>query len=177
MRGKRDSGKRYPPSGKSTLERIYRARSYYLILLPFLLFIFVFKYIPMYGITLAFKDYKIRSGIMGSPWVGLKYFKQLFHSMTFQEVLGNTIVISLQKLIFCFPGGIIMALFINEIRNSYVKKTFQTISYLPHFISWVIAASFVNDVLSLRGPVNAVIQALGMDPVYFRQMPGSSGAC
>lgn len=160
-------GKKRAVSGKRLLTRIYRARMYYLIMLPFLVFIFVFKYIPMYGITLAFKDYRIRSGIMGSPWVGFKYFEQLFRSLTFQEVLGNTIIISLLKLFFCFPVPIILALFVNEIRNRHVQKVFQTVSYLPHFISWVIAASFINDVLSLKGPVNSILQALGGEPVYF----------
>lgn len=164
---KKKSDKVRLPAGKGLLTRLYKARTYYLILLPFLIFIFVFKYIPMYGITLAFKDYKIRSGIMGSPWVGFKYFKQLFHSLTFWEVLRNTIMISLQKLFFCFPAAIILALFVNEIGNRHVKKVFQTVSYLPHFISWVIAASFINDVLSLKGPINAVLLSLGREPVYF----------
>lgn len=151
----------------SLLQRMYKMRTYYLLLLPFLAFIIIFKYVPMYGITLAFKDFKIRYGIMGSPWAGMKYFQQLFESYSFFEVLRNTIIISLEKLIFCFPIPIALAIFINEIRNERVKKTFQTFSYLPHFISWIIAASFVEDIFALQGPINTVITALGGKAVYF----------
>lgn len=153
--------------GPGLLRRIYKMRAYYLLLLPFLTFIMIFKYLPMYGITLAFKDFKIRRGIMGSPWAGLKYFRQLFEAFSFYEVLRNTIIISLEKLIFCFPVPIILAIFINEIRNDRVKKTFQTCSYLPHFISWIIAASFVDDIFALNGPINTVINALGGKSIYF----------
>lgn len=149
------------------LRRIWKMRAYYMLLLPFLAFIIIFKYVPMYGITLAFKDFKIRYGIMGSPWAGFKYFEQLFNSFSFYEVLRNTIVISLEKLIFCFPAPIILAIFINEIRNDRVKKVFQTFSYLPHFISWIIAASFVSDIFALKGPINTVITALGGEKIYF----------
>jgi len=149
------------------LRRIWKMRAYYMLLLPFLAFIIVFKYVPMYGITLAFKDFKIRYGIMGSPWAGFKYFEQLFNSFSFYEVLRNTIVISLEKLIFCFPAPVILAVFINEIRNERVKKTFQTFSYLPHFISWIIAASFVKDIFALKGPVNSIITSLGGEKIYF----------
>lgn len=153
--------------GRRTLKGIYKMRVYYLLLLPFMGFIVVFKYIPMYGVTLAFKDFRILEGIMGSPWAGLKYFRQLFESYSFWEVLRNTIIISLGKLVLCFPAPILLALFINEIQNERVRKTFQTFTYLPHFISWVIAASFLTDVLALGGPINAVIQAFGGSPVYF----------
>ena len=149
------------------LRRIYKMRAYYLLLLPFLACIILFKYVPMYGITLAFKDFKIRRGIVGSPWAGLKYFRQLFEAYSFFEVLRNTIIISLEKLIFCFPIPIVLAIFINEIRNDRVKKTFQTVSYLPHFISWIIAASFVEDIFALNGPINSIIRLLGGESVYF----------
>lgn len=149
------------------LRRIWKMRAYYLLLLAFLAFIVIFKYLPMYGLTLAFKDFKIRYGIMGSPWTGLKYFKQLFNSFSFYEVLRNTIVINLERLIFCFPAPIILAIFINEIRNDRVKKTFQTFSYLPHFISWIIAASFVDDIFALNGPINTIIQLLSSEKIYF----------
>jgi len=134
---------------KSLGKRFMENRSYYLMLLPFIALIIIFHYFPMYGITLAFKDFKVRKGILGSPWAGFKYFEQLFGALSFWEVMRNTIIISLQKLIIGFPMPIILALFINEIRNERLKKTFQTFSYLPHFISWVIAASFVSDIVSL----------------------------
>lgn len=152
---------------ESLLKRIYQMRAYYLLLLPFMAFLIVFRYAPMYGITLAFKNFRIRSGILGSPWVGMKYFNQLFESLSFFEVLENTIVLSIMKLVFSFPVPIILAIFINEIRNERVKKTFQTFSYLPHFISWVIAASLIRDVLALKGPLNQIIQLFGGEPIYF----------
>jgi len=142
-------------------------RVYYLLLLPFLAFIIVFKYLPMYGITLAFKDFKILKGISGSPWAGLKYFTQLFESLSFAEVLRNTLIISFEKLLFSFPAPILLALFINEVKMPLAKKAFQTCSYLPHFISWIIAAALIEDLLSLNGPVNAVNVMLGGQPVYY----------
>lgn len=147
--------------------RIWKMRIYYLLLIPFLTFIFVFKYKPMYGVTLAFKDFKIIRGISGSPWAGFKYFEQLFRSFSFFEVLRNTLIISLGKLLFSFPAPIILALFINELRAPRLKKVFQTCSYLPHFISWIIAASIIKDVFALGGPINAVRQLFGAEPVYY----------
>lgn len=149
------------------LKRIYKNKFFYLLLVPFIAFIIVFKYFPIYGITLAFKDFKIRKGIIGSPWAGLKYFKQLFESYSFWQVFANTVIISLEKLVFCFPAPIILALFINEIRSEKAKKTFQTFTYLPHFISWIIAAAFINDLCSLNGPINTVLASLGLKKVYF----------
>lgn len=138
-----------------------------MLLFPFLIFVAVFKYVPMYGVVLAFKDYKIRKGIIGSPWAGLKYFEQLFSALSFKEVLANTLIINLMELVLYFPVPIMMALFINEIRNQRMKKTFQTVSYLPHFISWVVLAPILKDVLALNGPINTIIKALGGTPTYF----------
>lgn len=149
------------------VKRIYKNRAYYLLLLPFFMFIIVFKYLPMYGVTLAFKDFRILDGIAGSPWAGLKYFRQLFEAASFWEVFRNTIKISLLNLCLCWPVPIILAIFINEISNQRLKKVFQTVSYLPHFISWIIAASLISDVLALDGPINSVIQALGGKSIYF----------
>ena len=138
-----------------------------MLLLPFLIFVAVFKYVPMYGVVLAFKDYKIRKGILGSPWAGLKYFEQLFSALSFKEVLANTLIINLMELVLYFPVPIMMALFINEIRNQRMKKTFQTVSYLPHFISWVVLAPILKDILALNGPINTIIEKLGGTSIYF----------
>ncbi len=154
-------------AGQGLLKRIYKNRAYYLLLLPFMIFLFVFRYKPMYGIVLAFKDFKIREGIMGSPWAGLKYFNQLFEAASFWEVLSNTLIISLMNLAFSWPVPIVLAIFISEIGNRRVRKVFQTASYLPHFISWVIAASLITDVLALNGPINALLGMVGRGPVYF----------
>jgi len=155
------------PVRTSLLRRIYKGRVRYMLLLPFLIFVAVFKYVPMYGVVLAFKDYKIRKGILGSPWAGFKYFEQLFSALSFKEVLANTLIINLMELILYFPVPIMMALFINEIRNQRMKKTFQTISYLPHFISWVVLAPILKDVLALNGPINTIIEKLGGTSIYF----------
>ena len=142
-------------------------RFYYLLLVPFLACIIIFKYNPLYGITLAFKDFKILKGIAGSPWAGFKYFEQLFNTASFWKVLKNTLILSGYGLVISFPMPILLALFINEIRNDRIKKTFKTITYLPHFISWVVAASLFKEIFGLIGPVNEVIAALGGDKIYF----------
>lgn len=122
----------------------------------------------MYGIIMAFKDYYPTLGLSGSEWVGLKHFKTLFTGLYFLPVLKNTIIISIYKLIFGFPAPIILALILNEIKNQRFKKVTQTISYLPHFLSWVIVAGVFIEFLSpSRGLINYVIQALGFEPIYF----------
>lgn len=145
---------------------------YLLALIP-VLCIIIFNYIPMFGITLAFKDYSIRKGIMGSPWAGLKYFKQLFHTPIFPDILKNTVILSLEGLIIGFPFPIILALAFNEIRNAKVKKTLQTVSFAPYFISTVVVVSIVNQIFSYRyGVVNEVLNLLGMESVNFAGEPG-----
>lgn len=164
---KRNGGRSFRRPKESLAKRIYKNRTYYLMILPFLIFLLIFNYAPMYGLTLAFKDFRVLDGIMGSPWAGLKYFERLFSGFSFKQVLNNTIVISLMNLFFGWPVPIILAIFICEIGNERVRKTFQTISYLPHFISWVIAASLIEEMLSLTGPINTIIQNLGGNAVYF----------
>jgi putative aldouronate transport system permease protein len=144
----------------------------YLFFLPAAAIIIVFHYIPMYGITIAFKDFMIRKGILGSPWIGLYHFQRLFESGKFWQVLNNTIIISLLKLVFGFPAPVLFAIFINEIRNMKFKKAVQTISYLPHFLSWVVVAGMLMDLLSpSHGVINYIIQLLGGTPIYFMAEP------
>jgi len=145
-------------------KRIWKYRYQYMLVLPAIAFLFVFCYIPMYGITLAFKDLKPLEGILGSPWVGFKHFKRLFDAYSFWEVVRNTLMITFGKLIFSFPMPIILAIFINEIRNEKVKKLFQTASYLPHFLSWVIVSSIAATILGLQGPIAAVVEWFGGEP-------------
>jgi len=122
----------------------------------------------MYGIVLAFKDYRFRLGILKSPWVGLENFYTMFRGIDFPKVFRNTVIISFYKLIAGFPAPIILALLLNEVRNKTYKKTIQTISYLPHFLSWVILAGVFIQLLSpSQGPVNYVIKLLGFEPIYF----------
>lgn len=140
---------------------------YLLAIIPFL-FVLIFSYVPMYGVLLAFKDFSIRKGIFGSPWAGLKYFKQLFSIPIFPAILKNTITLSLQSLIIGFPFPIILALAFNEIRNKRLKKTLQTISFAPYFISTVVIVSIVFQMFSYRyGVVNVFLNKIGMDSVNF----------
>jgi putative aldouronate transport system permease protein len=139
----------------------------YYMLLPGLLFFILFHYVPMYGVVLAFKNFKIMQGIMASPWVGLDHFNKVFADPNFYRVLKNTIVISLYKITFTFPIPIIFALLLSEITNNRFKKLVQTVSYLPHFISWVIMAGIFISIFSLNGPVNVIVKLFGADPVLF----------
>ena len=130
--------------------------------------IFVFRYMPMYGILLAFKDYKIRDGIWNSAWNNFAHFQMLFKSYNFIRVMKNTLIISLQRILLEFPAPILFALMINEVTHMRYKKIMQTISYLPHFISWVVLGGIISEVLSpQRGIINYIITAFGGEPIYF----------
>ena len=144
--------------------QIYRYRYVYLLILPALAYIILYRYVPMYGVIIAFKDFKAPLGIVGSPWAGLKHFQTMFGSAQFVRVMRNTIVISGLKLLIAFPMPILFAILLNEIRRARVKRVVQTISYLPYFMSWVVVGGIVREMLSLRGPVNWVIEQLGGTP-------------
>jgi len=153
---------------RSTIKQYKKHKSLFLLFLPVLVYFFVFKYLPMYGIVIAFKDYYPRIGVFKSEWVGFKNFEKLFSGIYFLPVLRNTLIISFAKLIFGFPMPIILCLLLNEVKNMKFKKTIQTISYLPHFIGWVVLAGIVKEVFSpSRGIVNYIIQALGGEPIFF----------
>ncbi len=146
----------------------WRQRYLLLMLLPALAYFVIFHYIPLYGVTIAFKDYKFTEGILGSAWVGLKHFRRLFALESFWQVFKNTLVISLWKFLVGFPAPIIFSLILNEVISSKFKKCVQTISYLPHFVSWVVLGGILTQLLSpSTGPVNIIIKALGFDPIYF----------
>jgi putative aldouronate transport system permease protein len=143
-------------------------RALVLLFLPGLVYYAVFCYAPMYGVQIAFKNFIFRLGIMKSPWVGLENFRLLFSMGSFREVFRNTLIISSLKLIFGFPAPIIFALLLNEMRALRFKKAVQTISYLPHFVSWVILGGlFIQFLSPSTGPVNMVLKSLGLKPVYF----------
>lgn len=146
----------------------WKYRYLFLLFLPALLYYIVFCYGPMYGIQIAFKDYSLTKGISQSPWVGMKYFERLFSMKGFWSVFWNTITISGLKLIFGFPIPIIFALLLNELRQKHFKKVVQTISYLPHFLSWIILVSLFTQLLSPSiGPVNQILKAMGLNEIYF----------
>jgi putative aldouronate transport system permease protein len=143
-------------------------RCLYLIMVPAIAYFIIFRYIPIYGITLAFKDYRITEGILGSPWVGLKNFRDMLAGTTFLSVVKNTVLLGLQKMLWGFPAPILLALCINELKGLRFKKAVQTITYMPHFLSWVIICGVFMQALSpSTGPINLVIKALGGAPIYF----------
>ena len=166
------SMRRAEKTKKPLLKRMYEYRHMYLMLLPAIAAMLLFNYGPLYGIQIAFKNFKPRQGIVGSAWVGLKYFERMFREASFLEVFVNTLTISGLKLAFCFPAGVFYALLLNEIRQVRLKKAAQTISYLPHFISWVVAGGLISSMFSLNGPVNALIKALGGKPEIWLSKQG-----
>ena len=137
----------------------------YLFILPTLVFLFIFHYLPLYESKLAFQKFKI---IGPNEWVGLKYFKILFSHSSFYNVLLNTIIISLMKITFTFPIPIILALTLNEVRKATHRKFFQSILYIPHFLSWVIISGIFISMLSINnGAVNNIIQMMNYEPINF----------
>ncbi len=138
-----------------------------LLLLPVIIYYIIFHYVPMYGVIIAFKRYSFSKGIFGSPWAGIENFQRMFQSYSFFEVFRNTIVISLYKLITGFPAPIIFAILLNELKNAKFKKVVQTVSYLPHFLSWVVLGGMFMQLLSLGGPINLMLSKLGIEPIYF----------
>jgi putative aldouronate transport system permease protein len=145
-----------------------RSKFLLLFLVPAIIWYIVFYYIPMYGVTIAFKDYSIADGIMGSAWVGLENFERMFGAPEFTRVLRNTLIISSLKILFVYTSGLVLALLLNEIFHEKFKKAVQTVSYLPHFFSWVIIGSIMVELLSpSSGLVNQIIVALGGKPIFF----------
>lgn len=156
-------------SGKGTSRLTLVRRNwdlYLLVLIPFTALI-IFSYIPMGGIILAFKDYKVFTGIWGSKWVGLKHFETMFTHPKFMQVFTNTLLINVYKFIFQFPVPIILALMLNEVRIKALKRGVQTLVYLPHFLSWVVVAGLFFDLLSMNGIINKLITAFGGEPTMF----------
>lgn len=149
---------------KSTLINDYQL---YIMLIPGLLLLIIFRYIPITGLVIAFKDYNVYTGIWESKWVGLKHFSALFNTPDFGRILMNTIIISFYKIIFGFPAPIILAIFLNEIKSLHFKRVAQNIFYLPHFLSWVIISGLAFDVFSKSGIINQIIKFIGMEPIFF----------
>lgn len=144
----------------------------YLLLFPTVIYFIVFHYVPMYGIVLAFKDYNPLLGIWGSPWVGFEHFERFFNSYYFWTLIRNTVSISLYSLLVNFPLPIILALLLNEARNAWFRKTVQTVTYAPHFISTVVMSGMVIMFFSPQsGLIGQVLVWLGMDPVSLLTRP------
>jgi putative aldouronate transport system permease protein len=140
----------------------------YFMLVPGIVFFLIFKYGPMFGLTLAFKNYRPFLGFFRSEWVGLEQFKRFFGDSTFLTLFSNTLILSLLNILFNFPTPILFALLLNEVRNRYFKKFVQTVTYLPHFLSWVVVAGLSYVMFTTAGGiVNESIKALGFPAVNF----------
>ena len=162
--------------GESTLPRKKKGfrsafKSYwqlYVLVLPAVLYFFVFNYLPLYGIQIAFKDYKAVKGIAGSSWVGLKHFKNFFNAYYFDRLIINTLLLNILNLVFSFPVPLLLSILLNQIRKQKVKRAIQTTIYVPYFISTVVLAGMLYIFLSpTSGIFNHVRQAMGLNPIDY----------
>ena len=144
---------------------------YTFLIIPILYYI-IFKYVPVIGNIIAFRRYKGGPNILGEDWVGLRYFKQFLTDSNFWRAFWNTLRLSIGYLLVRFPATLIFALLINEVKNKMWKKTVQTVSYLPHFISLVVVCGMVKELLSSTGPINALLVKLGVEKIAFMSEPG-----
>ncbi len=160
----------------SIAKRIAKSKSLYFMIIPCMIFTFIFSYYPLTGWIMAFENFKPAKGYWGSKFVGLDQFRFLFDDFEFWRAFRNTVAMSLLNLVFGFVFAIVFALLLNEIRHTGFKRITQTVSYLPHFLSWVIVCALVQSMLASDGIVNGVIRALGIsdkpilflgEPVYF----------
>lgn len=168
--------------GKRVVKDFIRNRYVYFMALPILAYYLIFHYGPMYGAIIAFKDFNVGKGIWGSPWVGFKHFNDFFQSFYFWRVLKNTLLISVYSLLWGFPAPIILALLVNEIKNKFFKKTVQTVTYLPHFISIVVICGLIHDFVARDGIITNLLVFMGMErvnplskPEFFKTIYISSG--
>lgn len=156
----------------AAFQHMKRDRQLLILFIPCLLFYIIFRYGPLYGLIIAFKDYSVFTGIMESDWVGLKHFEKFFSSPDFWLLFKNTLLLGVYNLIFGFPFPIILAILLNEVRVRWFKRSVQTLSYLPSFLSVVIISSMIIDFLSPnQGIINQFIAALGFEKIYFLGEP------
>jgi len=151
----------------SILKTIAYYKYFYLMLIPVIVWYAVFAYAPMYGITLAFKSFHYGKGIIGSPWIGIQNFVDLTSDTAFWNAFKNTVIISLGKLLFHFPTPIILAILLNEMYFRRAKKVLQTLLTFPHFISWIVLAGIMTNILGQSGVVNQIISTFGGDSIPF----------
>ncbi len=161
----------FVPKKTSLFKDFKRYYPLLLMLVPGLVALFLFNYKPMYGLLIGFKDYKFKLGVFGSPWAdkaGFEHFIRLFTSGDFTKIMRNTLSISIVKLICGFPMPVILALLLNEMRNKAFKRVVQTLTYLPHFFSWVVLGGIFKMLFASVGPINMVLQQLGLnEPIGF----------
>lgn len=152
----------------SIWKKLWQYRVLYLLLLPALVYFSLFRYAPMFGLVIAFKQYNLLLGFWDSPWIGLENFRYFVEGVYFWNIIGNTLIISLNKLLLGFSAPIILALLLNEVRISWFKRVVQTVTYLPHFISWVIVYGLLVALFAPGdGFVNQLLREYGFDPVNF----------
>lgn len=169
-RGVIDNGNGVRQRRVPLLTYIAKNRYLYLMIALPLAWLVIFRYLPLYGLTMSFQDFSFRKGYFGSPWVGFEHFLYLFSKRAFMHAFWNTWVINSLRIVLGFPAPIILALLINEVRHSGYKRVVQTISYLPHFIGWVILAGIFNMLLAKQtGALNGLLEAIGLQRVDFLQ--------
>lgn len=144
----------------------------YLMLVPVVVYYFIFYYVPIYGVQIAFKDFSPGIGLWDSPWVGFQHFESFFNSYYFGRLLRNTLLLSFYDLIFSFPAAIVLALLLNELRSSLIKRAVQTITYMPHFISIVVISGMMVDFLARDGLINNLLAMFGFEPIAFLRESG-----
>ncbi len=154
-------------------KRIWRYKWLYMMLIPVMAFYIIFRYVPMYGITIAFKDYNMFKGVFASPWCGFDVFEKIFKNHNFWLAIRNTLSLNLVSLAVSFPLTIIVALMLNEIRLVHFKKITQSILYLPHFVSWVVVAGIAMNLFSQQGgTINNILTSLGLESIPFLSHDG-----
>ena len=159
--------KNVPRAKKANVRNRTSQIYFHLMLLPGMIFILIFNYIPMGGMVMAFENFKPAKGIFGSDWVGFKQFERLFSNSDFYELIRNTLVISLGKLVIKLVVAVAFAVLLNEIKTMWLKKSVQTIVYLPHFLSWVVLAPVVFYMFGINGTVNNLFSSFGLDKINF----------
>ncbi|UUZ81892.1 hypothetical protein LJK88_46430 [Paenibacillus sp. P26] len=143
-----------------------RDKSLYLLALPGVVFFLIFKYVPMWGVVIAFQNYSPFGGVLHSPWVGLEHFRRFFQTEDFWSLLRNTLGINVLSLVFFFPVPIVVSLMLNELRNAVYKRIVQSVIYLPHFLSWVIIAGLTFALFAKgEGLVNHLLEAAGLERI------------
>ena len=152
---------------KIAMQRSQSQKMYHMMMIPGMLFVLIFSYVPMAGIIMAFQDYVPAKGILGSDFVGLEHFKYMFSLPDIGQIVKNTVVIAVGKIILGTAMAIAFAILLNEIRVKFFKKTVQTIVYLPHFLSWVVLAAVVVNMVNLDGSVNQILEMLGLEKINF----------
>ncbi|WP_238327779.1 ABC transporter permease [Paenibacillus gorillae] len=155
-------------TGRERWAYLNKYKALYFISIPGILYFLLFKYVPLFGSVMAFQDYNIFKGYLGSPWVGLEHFQKMFQYTDFLRILKNTLLLAFYSLAISFPVPIILALLLNEIRKVLFKRVLQTVFYMPHFLSWVVIGGIAIEILSPRsGIVNNIITSMGFEPIYF----------